>query len=684
MVSIESTKEQTKTKKKMMMKMRKEMMCGRKQSSCSTSVFNVIVTFLFFSIVSSLLLLISTSTFQSQPPATSTTTTSLLDISYVYGFSVTSSLPTSSSASPSLSSSSQAQNQKNTGTDVVIGPSKTLEESQPTHSYSSTNDIKGKEGSNNEKSGRRQDLEQSFLSYITFVDNDNDNDDGNNADDSNNGDDDRTDHGNNDYVRSARNDYDSNAWPSIRRFSFEEEGGKQSKEISSTTRRRTESKAATTETTLLLDEHIHRAYRDWCYYYNKPSNPKGLAAFKCNFQAVQEFHVRTGQPLLMNEYADLTELEFKQLTLTKRSNMNQHHGATVQRPGHLQKFHPKFSEMKCGRGNVDKFAVFENTLSGDFNPYTGSSSSPSASSSPHTSQPRSMSNPWLSPPPPPLSEPRVSPPPPRRRRRMQRTHTNGSSKATTRTRSKTRLEYLHTYDDNDNDIRLQPPNNPPETRHKVQNIERPFLEMVDVNIQNSRMIESLASNQMMMVEMISSLQQDMIQLQRDLEESRRENQILKDRLNMTSPSIVEPKTVTTHNRTQAQPNGPGGIETIAPTGTMQPTSSETVATNDGIDDPEHRPSSTPSSESNCHPQSAKILISSTKSRVTNTVSDSRSIVNTTTPTPENNTTTKIAKGISSSLLSLNPIDVMYKPHADGFTRCGLKSDLGDGNSDGHN
>jgi len=57
---------------------------------------------------------------------------------------------------------------------------------------------------------------------------------------------------------------------------------------------------------------IQQAYREWCEFYGKIPNKERLGIFATNFLAVQEFHERTRRPLVLNEFADLTESEYRQ------------------------------------------------------------------------------------------------------------------------------------------------------------------------------------------------------------------------------------------------------------------------------------------------------------------------------------------------------------------------------------
>lgn len=60
------------------------------------------------------------------------------------------------------------------------------------------------------------------------------------------------------------------------------------------------------------EERVEQAYREWCQYYDKTPNPIRQKIFTSNFFAVKEYHERTGRPLILNEFADLTEAEYLQ------------------------------------------------------------------------------------------------------------------------------------------------------------------------------------------------------------------------------------------------------------------------------------------------------------------------------------------------------------------------------------
>jgi len=57
---------------------------------------------------------------------------------------------------------------------------------------------------------------------------------------------------------------------------------------------------------------IQEAYQEWCEFYGKIPSKDRLAIFSSNFLAVQEYHKKTGRPLVLNEFADQTEEEYKQ------------------------------------------------------------------------------------------------------------------------------------------------------------------------------------------------------------------------------------------------------------------------------------------------------------------------------------------------------------------------------------
>jgi len=56
---------------------------------------------------------------------------------------------------------------------------------------------------------------------------------------------------------------------------------------------------------------IQQAYREWCEFYGKETNKERLGIFASNFLAVEEFHAKTGRPLVLNEFADLTEEQYR-------------------------------------------------------------------------------------------------------------------------------------------------------------------------------------------------------------------------------------------------------------------------------------------------------------------------------------------------------------------------------------
>jgi len=69
---------------------------------------------------------------------------------------------------------------------------------------------------------------------------------------------------------------------------------------------------------------IQQAYREWCEFYGKIPNKERLGVFATNFLAVQEFHEKTGRPLVLNEFADLTEEEYRGDNKPPASRDNDH------------------------------------------------------------------------------------------------------------------------------------------------------------------------------------------------------------------------------------------------------------------------------------------------------------------------------------------------------------------------
>lgn len=61
----------------------------------------------------------------------------------------------------------------------------------------------------------------------------------------------------------------------------------------------------------LAEAHrIQQAYREWCEFYGKIPNKERLGVFASNFLTVEEYHKETGRPLVLNEFADLTEEQY--------------------------------------------------------------------------------------------------------------------------------------------------------------------------------------------------------------------------------------------------------------------------------------------------------------------------------------------------------------------------------------
>ena len=59
------------------------------------------------------------------------------------------------------------------------------------------------------------------------------------------------------------------------------------------------------------EDRIRDAYIHWCHYYEKTYDEKRLRTFAANFIVVEKYHMQTQENLVLNEYADLTEKEYR-------------------------------------------------------------------------------------------------------------------------------------------------------------------------------------------------------------------------------------------------------------------------------------------------------------------------------------------------------------------------------------
>jgi len=64
-------------------------------------------------------------------------------------------------------------------------------------------------------------------------------------------------------------------------------------------------------TTDKFGERIREAYRQWCDYYGRVYDEKRLQTFAANFIAVKKYHMQTKESLVLNEFADMTEPEYR-------------------------------------------------------------------------------------------------------------------------------------------------------------------------------------------------------------------------------------------------------------------------------------------------------------------------------------------------------------------------------------
>lgn len=62
---------------------------------------------------------------------------------------------------------------------------------------------------------------------------------------------------------------------------------------------------------VLAEDRIREAYIQWCDYYGRSYDEKRLQTFVANFIAVEKYHLQTETSLVLNEYADMTEPEYR-------------------------------------------------------------------------------------------------------------------------------------------------------------------------------------------------------------------------------------------------------------------------------------------------------------------------------------------------------------------------------------
>jgi hypothetical protein len=59
------------------------------------------------------------------------------------------------------------------------------------------------------------------------------------------------------------------------------------------------------------EDRIREAYIQWCDYYERSYDERRLQTFVANFVAVEKYHLQTKTSLVLNEYADMTEPEYR-------------------------------------------------------------------------------------------------------------------------------------------------------------------------------------------------------------------------------------------------------------------------------------------------------------------------------------------------------------------------------------
>ena len=60
----------------------------------------------------------------------------------------------------------------------------------------------------------------------------------------------------------------------------------------------------------LKSDKIRTAYQEWCNSFKKEPNDFRFEIFSTNYKAAKKFHEEHGTPLMLNEFSDLTEVEY--------------------------------------------------------------------------------------------------------------------------------------------------------------------------------------------------------------------------------------------------------------------------------------------------------------------------------------------------------------------------------------
>ena len=69
--------------------------------------------------------------------------------------------------------------------------------------------------------------------------------------------------------------------------------------------------STTIDDSSLTEDRIREAYIQWCDYYEKSYDEKRFRTFATNFVVVEKYHMQTKESLVLNEYADMTEREYR-------------------------------------------------------------------------------------------------------------------------------------------------------------------------------------------------------------------------------------------------------------------------------------------------------------------------------------------------------------------------------------
>lgn len=325
-------------------------------------------------------------------------------------------------------------------------------------------------------------------------------------------------------------------------------------------------KFTNSEKQLSQAHQIQQAYREWCEYYDKIPDKVRLGVFASNFVAVKDFHERTGKPLIMNEHSDLTEDEWLKLqhqaipgdSTTKPTQQQSdlihkaywewcHYYGKIYDEQRFKTFTSNFLAVQKYHQQTKKELVlneFADMTEGEYQKYLQTSAHfvTSTFSTDVVSAERVTYK--VSPPPPSQQVDPITSPLPTKGSAKDQDPGNQSvleSVSERRSHISSLSEGARSLEqDQDSSSSSIPPEEQPldslvidvlkKQSANIADLQNSVEDIQDVQVQSGELIQLVSQNQVQMSEMMNAMQTELEMMQKDLQETRNENKLLKDQI----------------------------------------------------------------------------------------------------------------------------------------------------------